>query len=145
MRSSATLLTILALAVAPAAADTAKKPDVKAPAVTAADDWETPLMEKRSSVLKFGGDEWQFRASFKNKGKLKTSGKELSARITATAGSATLFSTTVSLRPGSIGPGSAYTYDFKFKSPLKSDAKVLKIVFDAGDGLRSTQEFQVGK
>lgn len=138
------VLTLSLLAV-PALADVAKKPDVKAPAVTAADDWETPLLDKRSSVLKFGGDEWQFRATLKNKGKLKTTGKDLTAKITVTAGSTTLLSTSSSVRPGSLAPGGSYNFDFQVKSPLKNDAKVIKIVFDAGDGLKVTKEFAITK
>src|SRR5690348_4959235 len=129
MRLASTVLTLLALAV-PALADVAKKPDVKAPSVTAADDWESPLLDKRTTTLKFGGDEWDFRVTLKNKGKLKTSGKDLTAKITVTAGSSTLLSTSSSLRPGSLSPGATYNFDFKVKSPLKSDAKVIKIVFD---------------
>ena len=140
-----TLLLVSTLLWAPADADSTKKTGVKAPAVTANDDWESPVIAKQTSVLKLGGDEWDFRVTLKNRGKLKTSGKALAAKITAIAGSTTLLSTTSTLRPGNLAPGAAYTFDFKVKSPLKSDAKVVKIVFDAGDGLRTTQEFAVAR
>ncbi|MBL9012982.1 MAG: hypothetical protein JNL83_02330 [Myxococcales bacterium] len=136
---------LAAVSALPAVADTKKQPDVKAPAVTSADDWESPVVSKQTSVLKFGGDEWDFRVTLKNRGKAKTSGKDLAAKITATAGSATLLSTTSTVRPGALSPGATYQYAFKVKPPLKSDAKVVKIVFDAGDGLKAVQEFSISR
>ncbi|MCX5748438.1 MAG: hypothetical protein NT062_38785 [Proteobacteria bacterium] len=111
--------------------------------ITAGDDWEAPLVEA-THVLKFGGEEWEFRLSFKNRGKAKTKGTARKVKLTVTAGAITAFDQTVTLQPGAIEPGRSFVHTFKVKAPAKGDAKVVKIVCDPGDGA-TTKEFPIQK